>query len=582
MPLLQYRRRVIAAEDGQTYLLARRRPLPYPLPPPPPPVPTAVLTGFEVYGSFLTVGSTYSTVVTATRTADGRRFPTVAVGSTPTVVTATVTATGAVAGASVVTGSIITAVTADRTATGQKFPLTAGSVVTPVSVTTAAAGASSLSQAVRAYTSATPPTVAEADPVPVSLGLEFYVTANSTVTQIHFWQPTTGADASTRSVAIYTATGVLVSPAETLTVSGVGWQTKTLATPVPVAANTRYRATVYHPGGQYPATPSYYTTGGGGSVLTNGVLVVPNNAASTSPGQGTYQYATGISFPNSMYSSTSYWCDVSVLPVPVVLGASTPCVVTANRTANGAVSGNSPYDLAVLADSPVAYWKLADAGSTVADSVGTHTGTYINAPAATTLPNGDAVKVFNGSTQYAEIPDANDLSIPLTGVITLEAWMRPDTLEFPHDEDTGYVQWMGKEVYGGNSEYACRIYSYTNTESRPNRISGYAFNLAGGIGVGSYFQDVVTPGQWIHFALVVNTVNTSGGYPMGYTKVFKNGVLRDQDSLAGVSIAPGNGTAPFRVAVTALDSYFLGGIGKVALYDHELTAARLLAHYNAG
>lgn len=50
MALMQYHRRVINAEDGQTYLLARRRPFPYPLPPPPPPVPTAILTGFEAYG----------------------------------------------------------------------------------------------------------------------------------------------------------------------------------------------------------------------------------------------------------------------------------------------------------------------------------------------------------------------------------------------------------------------------------------------------------------------------------------------------------------------------------------------------
>lgn len=242
-------------------------------------------------------------------------------------------------------------------------------------------------------------------------------------------------------------------------------------------------------------------------------------------------------------------------------------------------AGGSGYDAAVIADGPVAYWKLGDSGSTVVDSVGTHTGTYVNGASATTLTNGDAVKAFNGVNQYAQIPDANDLSISHTGILTMEAWIRPDVLEFPNDEDTGYVQFMGKEVYGGGAEYAARIYSLTNTESRPNRISGYAFNLAGGLGAGSYFQDAVTAGQWIHYALVVNTVNTSGPYPMGYTKVYKNGVLRDTDSLGEpYNIVPQNGTAPFRIGSTALDSFFQGAIGKVAVYNYEVSASQLLTH----
>jgi hypothetical protein len=35
--------------------------------------------------------------------------------------------------------------------------------------------------------------------------------------------------------------------------------------------------------------------------------------------------------------------------------------------------------------------------------------------------------------------------------------------------------------------------------ARPNRISGYRFNLTGGPGAGSYLQDPVTAGQWIHY-----------------------------------------------------------------------------------
>jgi hypothetical protein len=42
------------------------------------------------------------------------------------------------------------------------------------------------------------------------------------------------------------------------------------------------------------------------------------------------------------------------------------------------------------------------------------------------------------------------------------------------------------------------MYSRDNTEVRANRISGYVFNQGGGLGAGSYFEDRVRPGEWIH------------------------------------------------------------------------------------
>lgn len=145
---------------------------------------------------------------------------------------------------------------------------------------------------------------------------------------------------------------------------------------------------------------------------------------------------------------------------------------------------------------------------------------------------------------------------------------------------SGYVHWMGKGVSGQHS-WVARMYNLTNSENRPNWISGYAFNLTGGLGAGSYFQDAVTAGEWIHYALVINTINTSVQYPTGYTKIFKNGVQRDQDSLSDYNIVPGNGTAPMRVGTRDLASFFEGAVGKVAHYDYELTSTQLVAHSNA-
>lgn len=239
----------------------------------------------------------------------------------------------------------------------------------------------------------------------------------------------------------------------------------------------------------------------------------------------------------------------------------------------------SAYDTAVLADGPVAYWPCNDvSGGTLANlAVGTPAGAYVGNPTATVLPNGDPAAAFNGVDQYAEIADSNAFSVVTTGRLTIEAWMRPDTLQFPHSESTGYVHWMGKGV-SGQHEWVLRMYSFTNDEARPNRISGYAFNLSGGLGAGSYFQDAVLVGEWIHVAVVINTADVSPSYSTGYTKMFKNGVLRDQDALLDFTIVPANGTAPVRIGTRDFGSWFQGAVGKVAIYNYELTPAQLTAH----
>jgi hypothetical protein len=233
------------------------------------------------------------------------------------------------------------------------------------------------------------------------------------------------------------------------------------------------------------------------------------------------------------------------------------------------------YDRGVLSDAPVGYWP----GRTDLTGHG-HDGTFSGAPRTAAMPNGDSAPRYDGVRQYLTIADAPDLSVTRSGRLTIEAWLRPDTLQFPHGEGSGggYVHWLGKGV-AGQHEYVARMYSLDNPDGRPNRISGYALNTTGGLGAGSYFQDIVRRGEWIHYALVINIVDTSDAYPTGYVKVFKNGRLRDQDSLSEYHIVPRDGIAPFRIATRNLTSYFQGAIGKVAVYDREVTASRLLAHY---
>lgn len=240
------------------------------------------------------------------------------------------------------------------------------------------------------------------------------------------------------------------------------------------------------------------------------------------------------------------------------------------------------YDAVVLADSPTAFWPMENPAAGVeADLSGSGLdGRYVASPVATTLPNGDLATKFDGTSQYMEVDDAAELSPATTGELTVEAWMRPDTLDFADDESSGYVHWMGKGLPGAH-EYVARMYSIDNTSDRANRISGYLFNAVGGLGAGSYFQDPLTAGEWIHYVLVINSDASSEQFPNGYTKIYRDGVLRDQDDLSirGTVITPERGDAPFRVGTRDFASFFEGAVGKVAVYDVELPARRIAAHH---
>lgn len=253
-------------------------------------------------------------------------------------------------------------------------------------------------------------------------------------------------------------------------------------------------------------------------------------------------------------------------------------------TPSGAVT--DAYDRQVLSLGPAVFLTLGNAGSGRAHDVSGHSpgGTYLprgNPPSTAVLPNGDEAARFDGLGQYLQVPSAPQLSIPHTGCLTVQAWVRPDTLQFPREQGSGYAYILGKGT-AGKQEYALRMYSYSNSENppRPNRVSAYAFNLAGGEGSGAYFQDPVRPGTWMMVTFVVDS-RPSAAWPHGYIALYKNGDLRGRVSLGQFNVTPQASDAPFRVATRDLGSYFQGAVGKVAVYDSVLSAADISATYRA-
>jgi hypothetical protein len=244
------------------------------------------------------------------------------------------------------------------------------------------------------------------------------------------------------------------------------------------------------------------------------------------------------------------------------------------------------YDRQVLSLGPVLYLTMAHplAGTEEDLSGHGHDGSYLPRnrwPDQVRLPNGDEAADFDGRDQYLQVPSADALSVTHTGCLTVEAWIRPMTLQFPEAQGTGYVYVLGKGS-PGKQEYAIRMYSLLNSEhpARPNRLSGYVFNLRGGKGSGAYFQDVVTVRQWLMVTFVIDS-RSSHAWPHGYVALYKNGRQRDKVSLSQYEVQPQAGSAPFRIGTRDLDSYFEGAVAKVAVYDYVLSAADIRGTYDA-
>jgi hypothetical protein len=170
--------------------------------------------------------------------------------------------------------------------------------------------------------------------------------------------------------------------------------------------------------------------------------------------------------------------------------------------------------------------------------------------------------------------------------MTVEVWMRPDILEFPGDTTDPYVHWLGKGE-DTREEWALRFYSHTT--SRPNRVSAYIFNPGGGLGSGAYFEDALTPGQWMHIVATFdpyNKFNAKAG-----VSIYRDGVLRKGPSMVGsegtpyahYSIVPTHGTAPLRLgARDGGHHFFTGGLDEVAIYPQVLSAAEIREHWVIG
>lgn len=234
--------------------------------------------------------------------------------------------------------------------------------------------------------------------------------------------------------------------------------------------------------------------------------------------------------------------------------------VVASHAVIGGGGASSAYASEVLADSPLAYWRMGEtSGTTITDSSGNgRTGTYSGSVTlgATGLLIGDSDKAVTVSNSVVgSVANAAWMNV---NTITVEVWIQPTA--------AGVV---------GSREIVCRD-----------------FNGSGG--TGSQWRIRLNAGKpeallW-HPALTVITAATAltvgSTYHIVFTYDGANMRLYVNGSQVASSAQTGNITTgqpiTFGCLGNAVSETWNGPIDEVAVYGTALSSTRIAAHYAAG
>lgn len=218
----------------------------------------------------------------------------------------------------------------------------------------------------------------------------------------------------------------------------------------------------------------------------------------------------------------------------------------------------SAYSVAVLADAPSCYWKLSESAAPYADTSGvgsTPLGTSATPPTHVAGivpgdPDGAVLCNPGGGNQYIAAQGSGPAA-GLTNVFTLECWVKA-AIATPFPD---YLTFMDKG--GGNFNYRLNPSGFMEIAN-----SGTALIATSTIAI----TDLLT-----HHYVWTKNGTVSKMYIDG---VDRTGAVTDSvlaTNAYWLSVGSGQGGQTLN-----------GTIDEVAIYPTALSAARVLAHYNAG
>lgn len=308
--------------------------------------------------------------------------------------------------------------------------------------------------------------------------------------------------------------------------------------------------------------------------------------------------------------------------INLVNRAAFAAVVIAMSAASSLVVAG-PYSDAVLADNPVAYYRLDESTGTNAANIGTGAGidgAYVNIPGATTdnssaygepgprSPNFPGLEANNNAVELdpedtsgntdttfprveVSVDDTGTSPLAITGALTLEAWIRRDEDLFSPSNNEGIVSRYRQDQNGAARSYVMYFDSGTDgSNGTPDGTPGIGMALSstGGFqGANTYeFAANIPIGEWVHVA----TVFEPGVRVAAYVNGVKAGEVIDDDvvdtasdfQILDVPLYSGEGDLWIGQQFNGNAAWsFEGGIDEVAIYNAALSDLQIADHYAA-
>ncbi|HZV33144.1 MAG TPA: LamG-like jellyroll fold domain-containing protein [Verrucomicrobiae bacterium] len=269
---------------------------------------------------------------------------------------------------------------------------------------------------------------------------------------------------------------------------------------------------------------------------------------------------------NLQYSDAgTYTCTISNSLGSI---STTPAVLTVET------APTISYSQTVMADQPIAYWRLDETNGTIAhDSVGGHDGVYNNAnlgaPGYNANDPDTAVEFGTLSLTGSYVGGIEGIDFSTfanNATFSIETWV--DSESFSEANGAGIVTYG----YGGGGEEFDLDCGGSG--------SGYRFSVRDAINVAhNASSSVIGNGTWQHVVGVCDE-------PNGMTRLYVNGT---QVATASISGGIQMGTVPVSIGSresgyndTNFTLNYQGLIDEVSIYNYPLSATQVANHYLAG
>jgi hypothetical protein len=212
-----------------------------------------------------------------------------------------------------------------------------------------------------------------------------------------------------------------------------------------------------------------------------------------------------------------------------------------------------------LSNGLVGYWPFDGndiSGTSAIDRSGQgNNGTLTNGPTVTEGRSGQGLS-FNGSNQYATVPDSAALDIGTA--TTFSVWVKPTTTTFTGGSAIVFRKWSS----GAEDKYV----SLTDG----GNIGFYLYNAFGGselIATSSFSANA-----WTHIV---------GRYDGSVAEIYANGIKVASKSASG-DVADGAGVLTIGRNPDGLVNYFPGSIDEPRIYNRALSASEIWDLYQLG